>query len=760
MLSRTNTWCCVFTERAKQLVLFAVLLSLRGGMSFAQSAMAPATEDPMDTSAARVSHLVVRLQPASRPPEGAPIGGKQLVAIEAALGLPLVKATATNAGNQVLELATPVSISVARQLVGALRMRGDIVWAEIERERVVTTKASGGTGATNAPVRRFLVTFADPQLARTSRGNGKLTTEHDAALSTAAGVPLHVARASVGGAWLVELLTAVDVATADAIAATLESSGIVRFAAPDYPVRAARVPNDPALNQGKQWNLQDVASTTYYGIDATHAWDITTGSPTMVVAVIDSGIVAHPDLTGRILPGYDFVSSTISANDGDGRDADATDPGNWRTAGLCGTGMTDAEDSDWHGTIVSGIIAANSNNATGIAGIDWNTQILPVRALGRCGGTVSDILAGMTWAAGLPVPGVPGNPHPAKVINMSVSGKGSCSSQIQSLVDAVLDAGVFIAAAAGNDNVSADGYSPGNCLGLATVAATDYYGARASYSNFSTSLDIAAPGGDFQRYGNNGMVVSTWNSGKTIADAPAYVIADGTSISSPHVAGVAALMLAVNPGLSPAQLKALMASSASAFAAGSDCVTQKICGAGIVDAFGAVKAAQAALPQAVPAQVVEFYSATLNHYFMSSSPGDITALDTGVFAGWQRTGYSFLAYNTAAPASNPVCRFYRAPQYGDSHFYSASPQECADTAARFPDWIYERAAAFYILLPDTTSGACTAGTHPVWRFYNNVTVNHRYTADTAIRDQMRADPSVWTAEGYGSDAVVMCAVNP
>ena len=153
---------------------------------------------------------------------------------------------------------------------------------------------------------------------------------------------------------------------------------------------------------------------------------------------------------------------------------------------------------------------------------------------------------------------------------------------------------------------------------------------------------------------------------------------------------------------------------------------------------------------------VEFHHKTLNHYFLSADPKDINDLDTGVFAGWERTGLRFLAYLKQAAGTNPVCRFYRAPAYGDSHFYSASPAECAATAAQYPDWIYESAAVFYIQLPDA-KGVCPAGTQPLWRFFNKVTINHRYTAEVVIRDQMRAQPAVWVPEGYGKDQTVMCA---
>jgi len=156
--------------------------------------------------------------------------------------------------------------------------------------------------------------------------------------------------------------------------------------------------------------------------------------------------------------------------------------------------------------------------------------------------------------------------------------------------------------------------------------------------------------------------------------------------------------------------------------------------------------------------VVEFYNAGLDHYFMSSNPSEINDLDTGVHPGWSRTGLRFNAYATPVAGTNPVCRFYRAPAFGDSHFYSASPAECAATAAAHPvDWIYESAAVFYIALPDPNTGACPANTNPLWRFFNTVRTNHRYTGDVMTRDDLRADPFTWIAEGYGPDAVIMCS---
>jgi serine protease len=752
----------LFTHRLGVAAAF-LLVALPPQQVLAASAQPPADAVAMvgaNSDAAQVSRLVVRLRPEARPAEGNPISAATLAALESYLGQRLSGASVTAAGNQVIELATPVSAATATQLANALRLRGDVVWAEVERgtgTRPIAVKAMATSGSNAPTVRRLIVTFADAELAQASRRNAKLGVDQDAVLSKAAGTALHVARATVGGAWLVEFPAAVDMATAEATAAKLESAGIVRFAAPDYPVRMKFIPNDPFFAQD-QWNLQDVASTGRFGINATHAWDITTGSPSMVIAVVDTGTVPHPDLAGRILPGYDFVSDTLSANDGDGRDADATDPGDWRTFRLCEPPADDAADSSWHGTLVTGVLAANANNGVGIAGIDWNAQILPVRVLGRCGGDFSDILDGMTWAAGLPVPGVPANPHPAKVINLSLGGEGSCTSQIQSIVDEVLDHGVFIAAAAGNENADSEGSIPASCAGLSTVAATDYTGARASYSNFSSHMDIAAPGGNISRNGQLDAITSTWNDGTTVAETFDYGYADGTSFSTPHVAGVAALMLAVNPALSPAQLKALMAQTASPFAAGSDCVTQGICGAGIVNAFGAVEAAQATLGTPPKAQAVEFYNRSQDHYFLTASAREITDLDNNVFVGWQRTGYVFNTYLAAEPGFDPVCRFYIPPLYGDSHFYTASAVECAIAQAKYPFFVYESPNVFYAALPNTATGVCPAGTIPIYRVWDNrVDTNHRYMTSAAVRASMVA--AGWVAEGYGPDQVIMCAPN-
>src|SRR5439155_13537495 len=211
-------------------------------------------------------------------------------------------------------------------------------------------------------IRQLIVTFADPALARASRTNAKLDARYDAALTKAAGAPVHVKRAMAGGAWVIELMQSVDGSTALAVARALEADGIATMAAPDYVLWPMLTPNDAYFFD--EWYLTAPASLK--GIDAVHAWDVTTGDPTMVIAIVDTGITTHPDLEGRTVAGYDFISDIARSNDGDGRDSDPADPAAWRTAGLCASPRDNAANSGWHGTFIAGIIGALSNNATGI----------------------------------------------------------------------------------------------------------------------------------------------------------------------------------------------------------------------------------------------------------------------------------------------------------------------------------------------------------------------------------------------------------
>lgn len=337
--------------------------------------------------------------------------------------------------------------------------------------------------------------------------------------------------------------------------------------------RMQAIPDDPDLS--RQWALGVPDGSTPAAINLLPAWSLTTGSPSVHMAVLDTGILPHPDLAGRVLPGYDFVSEVEFAGDGTGRDAYPIDPGDWvaRTGndpavqqlvnrGQCGDFSTDAtlDRSSWHGTFISGQLAAATNNATGIAGVTWAGSVLPVRVSGKCGAMLSDLLDGMRWAAGLPVDGAPPNPNPARVINLSFGGSESCSrsTAYQTTIDAVTAAGALVVVAAGNEARQLS--RPADCQRVLAVGAVRRDGLKTDYSSYGARVGLMAPGGSTEG-GNASLLYSTNNSGTTSAfmvtpgeAENSYGYKQGTSFSAPWAAGVAALMLSVNPQLSPSQL--------------------------------------------------------------------------------------------------------------------------------------------------------------------------------------------------------------
>lgn len=347
----------------------------------------------------------------------------------------------------------------------------------------------------------------------------------------------------------------------------------------------------------KQWWLWGA-----HGANVSTAWSITAGSPNVVVAVLDTGITKHPDLDANVVAGYDFVSSARAAGDGNGWDADASDPGD----------ANSSQSSSWHGTHVAGIIAASSNSI-GVIGIAPNVKIQPVRVLGSEGGSTADLIAGLRWAAGLSVPGVPTNPTPAKVINISMGTDsptpcrlpGQTLGATEEALAAVKTAGVTTITAAGNFNMPAAYSYPGNCYPTLNVGATNFSGDRAVYSNYSVldsssgdyvGVDLSAPGGDRTDAvgtpdGTNGRILSTVNSGKTVPENPDYGYQEGTSMSSPVVAGVVALLYSVRPNLTFEQVWTVAVQpTLTPFAEGTQCATKKICGGGIINAAGALAA--------------------------------------------------------------------------------------------------------------------------------------------------------------------------
>ncbi len=363
----------------------------------------------------------------------------------------------------------------------------------------------------------------------------------------------------------------------------------VQYAQPNYILRIVRTPNDPRFPE--QWHYRDNGTGTGQspgGINLPRAWDTSTGSGSIVVAVIDTGILPnHPDIVGspNLIAGFDMISDPAIANDGGARDNDPTDPGDAVAANECFPGDP-AQPASWHGTHVAGTIGVGrTDNGVGVAGANWTVRVQAVRVLGKCGGTIADINDGIRWAAGLAVPGVPANATPARVINMSLGtppgNPCSASPSTQAAINDAVGSGAAVVVAAGNEAVDASQVFPASCDNVITVAASDARGHLVTrYSNFGATVEIMAPGGDVQRDddgdGNNDGVLSMVHP-----NAGTYARYNGTSMATPHVAGVAALYLAQNPSLTPVQLLADLQSNALPRTS-SQC--PQPCGAGLLSA--------------------------------------------------------------------------------------------------------------------------------------------------------------------------------
>jgi len=392
------------------------------------------------------------------------------------------------------------------------------------------------------------------------------------------GVSLRGLRMIATGGQVVRISNDVTPSQMQDMIATLAANPMVEYVEEDKLLTTQFVPNDPMYAQ--QWHYFEAAG----GLNLQPAWDITRGAGS-VVAVIDTGFRPHADLAANLLPGYDFISSAAIGNDGNGRDNNAIDTGDFAPAGACGAGSR-ASNSSWHGTHVSGTVAAVTNNGRGVAGVAFAAKVVPVRALGRCGGNTSDIADAMIWASGGAVAGIPNNANPARVLNLSLGGGGPCGATTSRAINSARARGTVVVVAAGNSNASVNNATPANCPGVVAVAATGRRGERSSFTNTGTLVDVAAPGGN-QVTGQANGVLSTLNAGRTVPGADSFAFYQGTSMATPHVAGVVALMQSVNRALTPTQIETMLRNTTRRFP--SACAG---CGTGIVNATAAVNAAR------------------------------------------------------------------------------------------------------------------------------------------------------------------------
>ncbi len=438
----------------------------------------------------------------------------------------------------------------------------------------------------SAPVEKVIVTYKSQAPEAGSNAAAKTDTAEKAAKT---GEQLAFERRLSGGGALVDLGDSATTQDVNEVMAAFRADPSVATVEPDIRAYAMAVtPND--TDYAKQWDLVEATG----GMNVPSAWDKTTGSG-VTVAVIDTGYAAHSDLASNVVAGYDFISSSADARDGNGRDADSKDEGDWNaTAGECGTGST-ASSSSWHGTHVAGTIAAVTHNSKGIAGIAYNAKIQPVRVLGKCGGSSSDIADAITWASGGTVSGVPANPTPAKVINLSLGGASStCPSVYQTAINGAVSRGTTVVVAAGNSNANTSGFTPANCSNVITVASTNRAGARSYYSNYGTLVDVSAPGGETRNATDTpgtvttpeNAIYSTLNSGATTQSTENYKPYQGTSMAAPHIAGLAALMKSAKSTLTPAEIESAIKSNARPLPGA--CTGG--CGSGIADAAKTVNA--------------------------------------------------------------------------------------------------------------------------------------------------------------------------
>ena len=532
---------------------------------------------------------------------------------------------------------------------------------------------------------------------------------------------MHLSRSVTADIHVLRLLvTASATELEPALAALRDDADILYVQADRRRFAHAGAPDDPLFagtpgipGQTGQWYMDAPQSTpqgtTTAAVNAVGAWVINSGTAGVVIADLDTGVrFDHPDLLrsgagGKLLPGYDFVgadggtqggsgSTYLTANDGDGWDDDPSDPGDWISTPDTQKSLFSkctVANSSWHGTRTAGILGALTNNGVGIAGMAWKSWVLPVRVLGKCGGYDSDIIAGMLWAAGISVNGAPPNQWPAKVLNMSLGGAGSCAAVggYQDAIDQVLARGAIVVVSVGNQGGPVD--APANCVGAIAVTGVRHVGTKVGYANLGPEVVLAAPAGNCVNTTAGSpclfSIDTTVNLGTTIPAGNSYTSQQnpnvGTSFSAPIVSGIAALMLSVNGNLTPSQLRQRLKAGTRAFPVSSDptvpmCAkatgstseaiecncTTSTCGAGLADAKNAVdEALRPIAALALPVTISAGATVTLNAAGSAASCGsNVSSYAWSILASSTAGGSPALSADSgsstsvSAPASGTV----------------------------------------------------------------------------------------------------------
>lgn len=478
-----------------------------------------------------------------------------------------------------------VSASFTGAITGTLVFPGDIGGPTVEAADFAVSHELRGAGhGVEFVPGEVLVRFA-PHVVR-----GFATMQ-------VGGVALERTRSVAGGALDLFRASGLGATETLALVASLRARADVQEAFPNWILHAFAAPDDEFYPF--QWH--------YSASNLPNAWDIQTGEgAATVVAVVDTGIIPHPDITANLLSGYDFVDG----------DADATDFGG---------------DTAFHGTHVAGTIGASTNSAAGVAGVHWDARIVPVRVLGDDGnGSFVDIIDGIIWAAGNPEnePGLPPNPNPARVINLSLGGNigEPCPSSLDFLFGQLAADGAILVAAAGNDNIDAVHTFPASCSNVITVGATGPSNTRAPYSNYGAAIDVMAPGGDTSttlQVGDTTFVAGVLSTTASGPGAYNYAFYQGTSMAAPHVAGFASLMLTNDPSLSFAQVKTGLAAASNGLSA-SACNRPSggDCGFGLVDAVATLTSDPTQPPPPPPPSVNEDVQSYVVAFYCVASGGD------------------------------------------------------------------------------------------------------------------------------------------